>query len=251
MDAAAYYDRIATVYDARYASLEGDDVAFYRDLATDVDGPVLEVGCGSGRIYLELLRAGVDAHGIDVSRGMLAVLEERAAEEGLEPSVRTADVTAFEPERAYELVIVPFRAFLHLAETEAQLSALERVHDALGPGGELALNAFVPNFEVICERYGEWDETELEVDGDRYAYRTKTELADEVEQVATIRSQVFDADGDLVDDLETPIALLSRRDFDLLFRLSPFEEWTVAGGFDGGALESAEQEMVWTARRSS
>jgi cyclopropane fatty-acyl-phospholipid synthase-like methyltransferase len=60
------------------------------------DGSVLEVGCGTGRIYLDLLRAGVDADGIDLSAAMLEEPRRKAAEAGLEPNVGRADTTTFE-----------------------------------------------------------------------------------------------------------------------------------------------------------
>ncbi len=250
MDQADYFDRFAAFYDAVYDQQAGvveDDVAFYRELAADADGPVLEVGCGTGRVYLELLRAGIDADGIDVSSGMLEVLREKAAAEGLEPNVREADVTAFRSEREYGLVIVPFRAFLHLTTVDEQLAALERIHDALAPGGRLALNVFTPNFDVICEAYGEWEETAVALEGETYTYRTVTELVDEVEQIARIRSEVLTNDGERLFEREAPIALLSKREFDLLFRQSPFASWEVYGGFEDDALESSSQEMVWIA----
>ncbi|WP_252700692.1 class I SAM-dependent methyltransferase [Natronosalvus vescus] len=251
MDADTYFDQIASVYDATYDGATGGDLPFYRDLAleAEAEGPVLEVGCGTGRIYLELLETGIDADGIDVSSGMLEVLREKAAERGLEPSVREANVTMFDPERSYALVIVPFRAFLHLLETDEQLAALDRIYEALAPDGRLVLNIFTPNFAVICERYGTWEEIEVTVDGDHYTHRRKTELTDEVDQLVTIRSEIRTEDGELLEASETDIALVSKRECDLLFRLSPFEEWGVNGGFDGDPLESSSQEMVWMARR--
>ncbi|SFC45449.1 Methyltransferase domain-containing protein [Halobiforma haloterrestris] len=245
--ASAYFDDLAEFYDAVHD--EGDDVAFYRDLALEADGPVLEVGCGTGRIHLELLRAGVDADGIDVSSDSLAVLREKAAEEGLKPSVREADVTDFDPDREYGLAIVPFRAFLHLLEVDDRLAALERLHDALAPGGRLALNAFAPNFEIICEEYGEWIETDFAVDGREYTHRTVTELVDELEGIARIRTDVRDADGERVVEASNRIALVSKAEFALLFRCSPFSSWEVSGGFDGDPLEDVSQEMVWIAER--
>lgn len=246
-DPADYFDNLAAFYDAAHDDPE--DVPFYRDLALEAEGPVLEVGCGTGRIYLELLRASVDADGIDVSSASLDVLREKAAADGLEPSVREANVTSFDPDRRYALVIVPFRAFLHLLETDDQLAALDRIHDALRPDGRLALNVFVPNFEIICEEYGEWIETDLAVDGEEYTHRTRTELVDEVAQIARIRTEVYDAAGTQVVDASSKIALLSRSEFDLLFRCSPFSSWDVYGGFECDPLEDPSQEMVWIAER--
>ncbi|SFS80480.1 class I SAM-dependent DNA methyltransferase [Halostagnicola kamekurae] len=247
MEVEEYFDDTAAFYDAVYGESVDGDREFYRDLATDVDGPVLEIGCGTGRIYLELLRAGVDADGIDVSSGMLDVLRGKAAEDGLEPTVWEADVTEFEAGREYALVTVPFRAFLHLTEIDEQLEALERIHDSLASDGRLVLNAFAPSFEVICQQYGTWEKRHLEVDGASYTYRTKTEIIDEVEQLARVRAVVFDGDGDRLFQTDTPLALVSRREFELLFRLSPFASWRAFGGFDREPLEKASQEMVWIA----
>ena len=247
MDPADYFDDLAAFYDAVHE--HQSDVAFYRDLAREADGPVLEVGCGTGRIYLELLRAGIDADGIDVSSDSMEVLRERAAEAGLEPSVRAADVTEFESEREYALVLVPFRAFLHLLTVDEQLAALERIHDVLAPDGRLALNAFVPSFAVIRDHYGEWIERDLEIEGDSYTYRTLTEMVDEIDWIARVRTEVFDSADERVVDNTHRLKLLSKSEFELLFRCSPFSSWSVYGDFEYEPLEDPSQEMVWIAER--
>ncbi len=246
MDPGDYFDDLASFYDAVHDQ-QGDDAAFYRGLASEANGPVLEVGCGTGRIYLELLRAGVDADGIDVSSDSLDVLRETAAEEGLEPTVREGEMTTFEPEREYALVIVPFRTFLYLHAIDDQLAAFDRFHDALAPDGRLALNAFVPSFELICDQYGEWIEHEITLDGDAYIYRTISEIDDEVKQLARVRTEVTDDDGSRVAESGHRLKLLSKSEFELLFRCSPFSSWEGYGGFEYEPLEAPSREMVWIA----
>ena len=74
------YDRIARFYDVDMAqNMPFDDVGFYVRLCEPLRGPVLELGCGNGRILLELARHGIDAIGIDASAGMLAELRRKAA----------------------------------------------------------------------------------------------------------------------------------------------------------------------------
>lgn len=94
----------ARVYDRRMAGMDRDDTEFYRERALAADGPVLEVACGTGRIYLELLAAGVDADGVDVAGPALSVLREKAAERGLEPSVWQGDMRTLSVDREYDLV---------------------------------------------------------------------------------------------------------------------------------------------------
>ncbi|WP_338727486.1 class I SAM-dependent methyltransferase [Haladaptatus sp. DJG-WS-42] len=241
-----YYDEWATFYDAEHGAMT-DDITFYVDRARDADGPVLEVGCGTGRVYLELLRAGVDADGIDLSTGMLSVLREKARADGLEPSVRQADVTDFDPDREYALVIIPFRAFLHLTDFADQLAALETIRDALASGGQLAMNIFAPDFDIICERYGTPQESTIERDGDEYTLVSTTEFVDEVDCIVRDRRKLYDADGEQVFAQEFRIKLLFKRELELLFSLAGFSDWSVAGGFDGDELTSPTQEMVWVA----
>jgi SAM-dependent methyltransferase len=246
-DPADYYDVWAEFYDAEHRELQ-DDIDFYVDLATDADGPVLEVGCGTGRIYLELLRAGVDADGIDLSAEMLDRLREKARSEDLDPSVRQADVTDFDADREYALVVVPFRALLHLTSLDEQRAALGCIREALAPDGRLAFNVFAPDFDVICE-YGEEQEAIFEHDGEEYRMVSETTFVDEIECVTREHRRLYDEDDELVAEQSFDLHVAFEREFELLLEVTGFSEWTVYGGFDYDPLESTDQEMVWVVER--
>lgn len=248
--AEGFFDAWADFYDDDYREQEIGDRDFYVDLARAADGPVLEAGCGTGRIYLELLAAGVDATGIDISRESLATLERKAESRGLAPEVdvRRADMRDFEPEREYALVVVPFRAFLHNVTLADQRAALESFRGALAPDGRLALNAFVPDFEVICESYGEPTTRTVEHEGAEYEVTDVTRLVDDVEQVAE-GTRTVERDGEVVREASFRIALIPKRQFELLFETTGWSDWRVCGGFDRQPLEDASQEMVWIARK--
>lgn len=240
----AHFDETARFYDAIYRERDLNDVDFYVERAKNTDGPVLEVACGTGRVYLELLEAGVDVDGFDGSPEMLNQLREKAGED-LEPTVWEADMRDFEVDREYGLVVVPFRAFLHLLTVEDQLSALERFHDALRPDGQLIVAFFAPDFDVICERYGEWNEFAIEVDGEEYTVRNRPRLRDGLEQIMEETREIVDPAGAVLAESNFRLKLISRREFDLLLRLSPFESWSVYGDFTLDELESTSQELVW------
>lgn len=247
--AKGFFDAWADVYDADYREQEIGDVEFYVDLARDAAGPVLEVGCGTGRVYLDLLRAGVDAYGIDVSAEMLAVLEQNAAERGLTPRVRQADMTDFEPNREYALVIVPFRTFLHNVTMADQKATLRNLHRALAPGGRLALNFFVPSFEVICENYGERERRTIKRGDDQYVVADVTEIEDEVDQLVRV-TRTLRRDGEVIREATFRLTLVSKREFELLLETTGWDDWTVNGGFDGEPVDEAE-ELVWIAEKAS
>ena len=217
-------------------------VDFYRKWAESVDGPALEVGAGVGRIYLELLADDVDVHGIDLSADMLERLREKAAARGLDPSVRVADVTDFEPEREYGLVYMA-RSFKYLSTLSDQRAALRNVHDALAPDGLLVLDSKVPCFDVIAESTEPQEDT-FEIDGVPHRVVTYLDIQDEVEQVACWHLEGY-REGELLAEHEVPIAMTPKRQFELLFGDAGFEEWTAYGDYDGTPLGPSDTEMAW------
>lgn len=224
------------------------DIAFYRTLAEEAPGPALELGVGTGRVYLELLDAGLDVDGIDVSEGSLDQLRERAEVRGGEPSVWLSDMTTLEVDRQYGLIYAPARAFNHLSRLADQQAALENIHAALLQGGTYALNTFVPEFDVVVETYGEPDEDEMTVDGDTHRIVATSYLENEVEQVARIHRELY-LNDEFVAERETSFALIPKRQFELLFSLTGFEDRSVFGHFEYEPLERADQEMVWLATK--
>ncbi|WP_265109750.1 class I SAM-dependent methyltransferase [Halosolutus halophilus] len=243
-----FFDPVAQLYDAHVASDDDeslpDDTVFYRELAREADGPVLELGVGTGRIYLELLDDDIDADGIDLSQAMLDQLHENADSRNLDPSVRVADITNFDPDRKYDLIYAPNRVFNHLPTLADQRAALLNIRDALASNGQFALNTFVPRFKTVVENYGEPQEDQMIVNDDSYRLVMTSYLSDEVEQVAHLHQEVYRGE-ELVAERKTPLALIPKRQFELLFELTEFNDWQAYGGFDRNRLESSDQEMVW------
>lgn len=245
-DGEALFDGWADYYDRIYEGRDIGDVAFYVDLATDADGPVLELACGTGRVYLELLAAGVDADGLDVSRDMLDRLERKAADRDLDPSVWRDDMRSFEAPREYAAIVVPFRAFLHLKTIDDQLAALERIREHLRPGGTLALNLFVPDHGMLAD--GATVDREFEWDGARYRQHDESETVDPVAPIVRTEREMY-RDGELVWDTAFEVKPVYAREMELLVRLAGFSEWTVYGGFDRSPLTADSDEQVWVVEK--
>lgn len=239
----------AEFYDTALVAEDRDDIDYYVERAVDVDGPVLEMACGTGRIYLELLHAGVDADGFDLSTGALDVLRSNADAEGQEPTVWRADMTDFTVDRSYDLVICPFNAIQHLPTVDDQLAAFESVHDALGPGGEFVFDVFVPSFDVICENYGEWETSTREFRGEKHQVRTRTRFVDEVEQQFAVETEATAPNGEIAFSEEFHLKMLPKREGELLARLSPFDDWAVTGDFTEDPIEDGDSVQVWSLRK--
>lgn len=107
------------------------------------DGPVLELGIGTGRIALPLAAAGVDVHGLDASMAMVEQL--RAKPGGADVPVTIGDFASFDLGRSYPLIYLVFNTLFALRTQEDQLACFESVTRHLEPGGRFVIEAFVPD----------------------------------------------------------------------------------------------------------
>lgn len=149
-------------YDAANPTVPGgDDVGFLRRLADEVGGPVLELGCGTGRVAIPLAEAGLEVVGLDRSREMLAIAAAKRT--SLPAQVRRrlrlveGDMTDFRLGRRFGLAFAAFRVFQHLLEPVDQRAALAAVRRHLRPGGLLVLDLFDPRLRWV-EEGAEWEE---------------------------------------------------------------------------------------------
>jgi SAM-dependent methyltransferase len=148
------YAFIADLYDYVVPYRARPDVAFFVDAAVVARGPILEIGCGTGRVLIPTARAGVDVVGIDSSAGMLAVCRERLGLEAEAVQSRVhlvrADMRDFALERSFALITVPFRPFQHLLTVEDQLSCLRTIRRHLVDDGMLILDLFNPSLDALA-----------------------------------------------------------------------------------------------------
>jgi SAM-dependent methyltransferase len=193
MDTREYheYSSIADLYDHVVPYRARADVGFFVDAAKSAGGPVLEVGCGTGRVLIPTVRAGVEVVGLDLSLEMLAVCRERLQLEP-EPVQRRArlvqaDMRGFDLEQRFALATVPFRPFQHLLTVEDQLSCLAGIRAHLLDGGRLILDLFNPSLDMLANlRIGEEGGEEPEFttpDGRRVVRRHRAVAEDRFRQV--------------------------------------------------------------------
>lgn len=156
-DDAIYRSHTAVFYDD---CAEGvlDDVDFYVGEARLSGSPVLELGCGTGRILIPMAEAGVRMVGIDRSPDMLAIAEKKVG--SLRPDVRSrielaeGDMRSFSRPERFKLIAIPCRAFLHLLTVEDQRRALTCIREHLAEDGRLVFNIFDPSVSIIAAYLG-------------------------------------------------------------------------------------------------
>ena len=140
------YDLIAQVYATDMGqSMPFDDVGFYCGLCRAADGRALELGCGTGRILLNLVASGIDATGVDRSLPMLMQMRRDAADRGLSPPrVAQMDIGALALSGKFAVVLAPYSLITYITQTEVACRALQQLHALLDENGSVVLDAFIP-----------------------------------------------------------------------------------------------------------
>jgi SAM-dependent methyltransferase len=183
------YDAVAEFYDHVTIYRDRRDVDFFVEMARDCGGPVLEVGCGTGRVLIPTARAGIEIVGLDLSAAMLSVCRENLSREPEEVRARATlvggDMRRFDLGRRFALATMPFRPFQHLVEVDDQIMCLASICRHLADGGRLVLDLFNPDFRRLADdiALSEIEEPSFTMpDGRQVVRRSRTVARDNIDQ---------------------------------------------------------------------
>lgn len=252
---AGFYDRFST-------GIEGD-VAFYVEEARKAGGPVLEIGCGTGRIMIPIAESGVPITGLDRAPAMLEIARGKAAGRSVDTRQRIrmveSDMRAFDLDQRFSLVVIPYRTFNYMLSEDDQRSTLMRINDHLFDRGRLVFDVMDPGPEVIgasLETPGGsldhiWTFTHPDTGNRVMAWDTRK--FDPAEQ--TIEVQQFFQELDH-EDREVSITFIPlflryfyRYEMQHLLELCGFEFEALYGDFHRSPLHDGN-EQVWIARKT-
>ena len=135
-------------HDVECASYEAD-LPLWRALAGRAAGPLLDLGCGTGRVALDLAAAGHVVTGLDTDAELVAELGRRARQRRLRVGGVCADVRSFSLPGRFALIVAPMQVFQLLGGAAGRMRALERVREQLAPGATAAI-ALADPFEGIA-----------------------------------------------------------------------------------------------------
>lgn len=173
-----------------------EDLSFWRQLAAKTGGPVLDVGAGTGRVTLELARAGLSVTALDLDDGLLEVLRERAGD--LDVRTVVGDARAFWLGDGFALCIVPMQTIQLLGGPDGRQSFLEcaRSHLESGAVMAVALAEELDCFETVAGAPGPLPDV-TEIDGVVYSSRPVAVRAEGDGFVLERRRETVTADGRL------------------------------------------------------
>lgn len=254
--AAAHYDDPA-YYASTYVE-RSEDVGYYLALAKARGGPVLEYGCGEGRILLPMARAGLDVTGVDLSAPMLDALAKRLAAE--KPAVRAkvrfhrGDMREVRLRRRFPLILCTFNTFLHLYVREDVEAFLARVRAHLAPGGRFVVDVSVPVVADLARDPSRLHRTpafQHPTLGTRVRYGERFDY-DPVRQVLFVAMEFEPIGRTDVAPFMTPLAHRQFFPAELLALLhyNGFDVEKREGGFAGEPLDRHSDVMILTCRAS-
>lgn len=223
---------------------------FYIGLAREAGGPVLDVCCGTGRILLPCVQAGVDIEGLDLFAPMLDTLRRKAAALGLSPRLHQADMSEFDLPRRYALIMIPFNAVGHNMTQEAQIRCLTRCRQHLLRGGRLAFDTFFPSLSIIGTAphtrvlEGELPHPATGLPMRMYDTRTFDRVAQVQHSINEL--EVLGPDGRVqqVHRSEMRLRYIYKHEMALLLRAAGFARFEIYGDFDRRPLTSEDQPMI-------
>jgi SAM-dependent methyltransferase len=255
----ALYDCfIADYYDSSpILTQRTQDVVFYAKAAQKYGDPVLELGCGTGRVTMAITEAGYRVVGLDISERMLERAVEKRARLRREARERVhlvqGDMKRFALGEKFRTIIIPFRPFQHLLETDEQMGCLECVRKHLAPGGHLILDFFQTDPERMHDGMFQQEAmlTEYDLPGGRHV-----ELS---ERVAAFHRGVQRNDVEMIFRVTHPdgkqerlvmawtLRYFFRYEVEHLLARCGFRLEQVYGNFDSCPLDDESPEMIFVA----
>jgi len=246
------YERlVARTYDSVYAVIRGSsgDSAFYRSMAEETGGPLLELGCGTGRVLLDSAETGFECIGLDASNEMLDVLREKNPPENV--SLIHSRIEDFDlGSGRFRLITAPFRAMQHLLDPQSQLAALRNIHRHLTPEGVFVFDVFDPKLAAIAvEEEPEVLDATFQYQGDEMR-RYVTVVRDLSTQVMALTFRFEGENADLVGSTRLHMRWYYRFEIEHLLARAGFTDVTFFRDFSRTPWSSGG-EIVVVARRQA
>jgi SAM-dependent methyltransferase len=251
------FDPFARFYDEDYRNYD-DDVDAIVHLAQEMDGPLLELGCGTGRLLAPLAATGLPITGVDISAPLLAQARTKLAtvEGGNGVTLVQMDLRELElPQRNFAFAFCTSNTLMHLADPAEQLELLERITAHLRPGGLLLIDLFNPDLARLLEVQGvmelaDWWMRDTGTKVLKWSIRT-VDLAEQIQETVFIYEEI--APDGTTQRTHCPFTLrfLWRNEAELMLRVAGLQLETVWGDFEGTPYGDGAEHLILLATKPS
>ncbi|MBN1992611.1 MAG: class I SAM-dependent methyltransferase [Anaerolineae bacterium] len=255
-------DLIAQYYDLIHNNFN-DDGPMWETLARQANGPILEIGCGTGRLLLPLAQQGHTLAGIDLSAVALRAAQTKIKSAGLSERItlHRADMRHFDlPQKDFALALLALNTFMHCLTLDEQLATLQAIYGHLratapgAPAGQLIIDLFYPDPTLLAEADGRLyfeDETINELTGHtvQWYWRHEIDLEHQLRHLVYILDELDEAG--VVRRAQIPFSLrfVYRYEMELLLQASGFALETIYGNYQLEPFHGHSPRMIFVARK--
>ena len=240
---------------------ETPELAFFHQQIARYGEPVLDLACGTGRLLIPLLQAGIDVEGCDLSGDMLAHCRERAAQAGLTPRLYEQPMHAFDLPRTYRTITL-CDSFGLAGSRQKDLETLRRCHAHLEAGGALVVN--IEAEYAIPETWALWVQENRQslpwpwqegrrrkaADGSEHRARFRILALDPLEQTYTreVHLEKWVAGALVAEEAYTLSGrMYFKNELEWMLQVAGFREITVRGDYSGEPATAQHKQLVFTA----
>ena len=246
-----YPETFARFYDLIYHQMrDSADSEFYLGEIMETKGRVLEIGTGTGRFFITALKQGADIYGLDISPAMVNVLIEKLDKKERH-RISVQNIVDFRHDFKYDLIIAPFRVFMHLLEKEDQIRALNNVYRHLNPGGRFIFDVFVPDLRQLINGITNQTDFDGEYEPGKRLKRTVSTKPDLLNQLINIDFLLEWDEGNEVrqEHWLTPLRYFFRFELEHIVERSDFRNYKIIGDFLGNELREESIEFIVICRK--
>jgi SAM-dependent methyltransferase len=236
-------------YEAQHKHLTAD-VDFYRAIAREHGGPILELACGTGRVLVPLAGDGHEVAGLDLEESMIAVARSKL---GKSAELRLGDMRHFDLGRKFRLILIAFNSIGHLHKRSDVENCFRCVKEHLSGDGLFVVSMFNPDLRLLTRRADDVRDVSRYPDpeSEHEVIVTETCTYDRATQILTSNWQYTIGGSNF--DTQLLLRIFFPQELDVLLHYAGFEIRLKFGSFDRTefAADSPHQIILATAARST
>jgi SAM-dependent methyltransferase len=249
---------------AEFYTEGGKEAEYFKRLVENSGQPALDLGCGSGRLLIPMLHAGLEVDGCDFSQDMLDVCQERATREGLTVRLYQQAMHALDLPRRYRTIFACGVVGLG-GEQRLTQQAMRRCHEHLRPGGTFAFDYIVryndppawlsrlkENREALPQEWPESSERRRLADGCEMETAARTVSMHPLENVAVrqIRSRLWRGEELLKEEIHTQkVEDYTTNELLLMLEQAGFDDIHIYGDYSDEPATADHENLIFVARK--
>jgi SAM-dependent methyltransferase len=227
MDSSETYKKFAQFYDTYVGNFCGD-LPLYTSLCGNRN-PIIEIGCGTGRVLQALLDTGHTVTGVDLSPDMLSIAEKKLARyvDSQSLTLINHDFRLSPLTKQFACALVTFYTFNYLLEDAAQSTFLKNIFITMVNRGSIVIDLFYPKPKSRPETEDQWEQSIYEVQAKSIVLKQKRRMIGDIEE----RIQIY-TDGENSNEIQTLRRFNEKHRMHLLLIGAGFVKVRFTNGYD-------------------